>query len=287
MSKLYLLKPLATADLLDASVDLMRNNLVLFVGITAALNTPERVVNAFSYLGRTRPAQNWIWFPLYLAFGALTAGALTFAISERYLGRKTCIFSCCRVALRRNVFLPLLGAQILIWVTAFVAVIAAALVCGMLLFVRSIRGFPPTFTAIAVTCAALLGAPFIVRLALAGPAVVIEGLGARAALRRSIHLTKGHAIKTISVLIPVYAVAIIPAISASYLLARLSGHSLAHLPPALRIAQVWIGWAMSLATAPLVSAATTLLYYDLRVRKEGFDLELLSEELSRYTPAEA
>jgi hypothetical protein len=31
--------------------------------------------------------------------------------------------------------------------------------------------------------------------------------------------------------------------------------------------------------APLMAAVVTILYYDLRVRKEGFDLERLAESL--------
>jgi hypothetical protein len=33
------------------------------------------------------------------------------------------------------------------------------------------------------------------------------------------------------------------------------------------------------AIYPLIATVTTLLYYDLRVRKEGFDLEVMSREL--------
>ena len=39
-----------------------------------------------------------------------------------------------------------------------------------------------------------------------------------------------------------------------------------------------------LVTTPLISIVLVLLYYDLRIRKEGFDLELLSQSLHPDRP---
>jgi hypothetical protein len=36
---------------------------------------------------------------------------------------------------------------------------------------------------------------------------------------------------------------------------------------------------LPIVCAPLIVSALTLLYYDLRVRREGFDLQLLSQRL--------
>src|SRR5262249_41153494 len=43
--------------------------------------------------------------------------------------------------------------------------------------------------------------------------------------------------------------------------------------------------AVSTLSLPFLFGAITLLYYDLRVRKEGFDLELLARDLSLLPPA--
>jgi hypothetical protein len=42
---------------------------------------------------------------------------------------------------------------------------------------------------------------------------------------------------------------------------------------------------VSLLIYPLLSCVFTLFYYDLRVRKEGFDLEMLSQQLGTAAPA--
>ncbi len=44
--------------------------------------------------------------------------------------------------------------------------------------------------------------------------------------------------------------------------------------------------AASALTTPLSAAVLTVLYFDLRVRKEGFDLELLAERVGLAEPPE-
>lgn len=41
------------------------------------------------------------------------------------------------------------------------------------------------------------------------------------------------------------------------------------------------------ALYPLFSVGGTLLYYDLRIRKEGFDLEMMAQDLAGETPPAA
>jgi hypothetical protein len=41
-----------------------------------------------------------------------------------------------------------------------------------------------------------------------------------------------------------------------------------------------IAAALPIILTPLLSCVVTLVYYDLRVRREGFDLQVLSEQLS-------
>jgi hypothetical protein len=43
--------------------------------------------------------------------------------------------------------------------------------------------------------------------------------------------------------------------------------------------------SVAIVAAPMVALSITLLYYDLRIRKEGFDLEMLSRAVgNRETP---
>jgi hypothetical protein len=40
-----------------------------------------------------------------------------------------------------------------------------------------------------------------------------------------------------------------------------------------------LGYVLPLVLAPVVAAVITLIYYDLRVRREAFDLEMLAQQL--------
>jgi hypothetical protein len=49
-----------------------------------------------------------------------------------------------------------------------------------------------------------------------------------------------------------------------------------------RVIQSMIGNVVAIVVAPLQTIAITLLYYDFRIRKEGFDLEMLSQAIGKH-----
>jgi hypothetical protein len=61
---------------------------------------------------------------------------------------------------------------------------------------------------------------------------------------------------------------------------------------ALAVGYRW-GWILAaigailpaLVTTPFVSILATLVYFDLRIRNEGFDLQMIAAELARGAPA--
>jgi hypothetical protein len=61
---------------------------------------------------------------------------------------------------------------------------------------------------------------------------------------------------------------------------------------ALAVGYHW-GWILAavgtvlpaLVTTPFVSILATLVYFDLRIRNEGFDLQMIAAELARGAPA--
>ncbi len=64
---------------------------------------------------------------------------------------------------------------------------------------------------------------------------------------------------------------------------------IANLPsqPSLLLAVITTVAASAIATiivTPFQAAVTTVLYYDLRVRREGFDLQLLADQLGAPAP---
>jgi hypothetical protein len=111
----------------------------------------------------------------------------------------------------------------------------------------------------------------------AAPVVLLEEHRGRRALKRSRELVRGRFWSTVGVLV---LVAILGGIVQAIFLGVLTGLvSVTGNEVARAIAEA-VGQTVSSAlTTPLSAAVLTVLYFDLRVRKEGFDLELLARRL--------
>jgi hypothetical protein len=110
---------------------------------------------------------------------------------------------------------------------------------------------------------------------LAPPVVMIEGEGGLGALKRSRAIVKDYFSKTFLIVVPVAIIEILLAWIILFL-PNLFGN-LSYLNHLLLSTVFTI---LLLLAAPLKIAATTMLYYDLRVRKEGYDLQSLAEEFA-------
>jgi hypothetical protein len=115
--------------------------------------------------------------------------------------------------------------------------------------------------------------------------MLVEGRGGMAALRRSWHLVKGRwwatcgRLVVASILVSVVAgiVTVVPLAATGGVFDDTSFAAL--------LVEHAAKFAVSLITTPFIAAVTTLVYFDLRVRKEGFDVGVLAEE-SDGPPAE-
>lgn len=96
--------------------------------------------------------------------------------------------------------------------------------------------------------------------------VLLEDSGADAALRRTAELSKGvkgHILKTMALMVLVtFAITI--------------GVSLVSTMIPSTIVQLAISTVLSTIVYPMFGITETLLYYDIRIRKEGFDIEYLA-----------
>lgn len=106
-------------------------------------------------------------------------------------------------------------------------------------------------------------------------AVLLEDSGPLAALGRSVRLSEScaaHVFFTLGLVWLLYLIAYGVTIGVATALVTRT------------IAEIVAG-VITVAIYPLIAVVSTLLYYDLRVRKEGFDLEVMSRELGG--PAQA
>ena len=120
--------------------------------------------------------------------------------------------------------------------------------------------------------------------AFAVPVLLVEGIGGRRSLGRSFALVKGRWWRTFGVLILglVLALIVSTVIQGVFFIGMFAGSDNDLLVLFLSAIAGIAGLAI---TTPFQAALLAVVYFDLRVRKEGFDLQLLAERIGGSVPA--
>jgi membrane-anchored glycerophosphoryl diester phosphodiesterase (GDPDase) len=116
----------------------------------------------------------------------------------------------------------------------------------------------------------------LVRLAFAPVALVVEGHRGPGALRRSWRLTKGFFWRTLgTIVLSGLIVAIVSGI------ASIPGEiAVQALGPDAWPISALVNMLATVLVTPFGMVVIVLLYFDLRIRKEGFDIEVMARELA-------
>ena len=270
------LRPLSIGEILDRTFTIYRNYFVLFIGISAI---PQLLVLALSLAqvavlapaGFPTPGARGVPTPplssagsiasyLILAFLALVVtlialilsqGATVIAVSELYLGRTITIGESFRRV--RGELGTIFGVMMLNGLATFVGLI--------LLIVPGIY----------VMCRLLVGIP----------AALLENLGSRAAVERSWQLTKDSAGRAFLVFLLYFALSM----AATMLFAVPFQMAIVLVKGNPSLILVFMGLAQvgtfiaNVLVVPVMTIASAILYYDLRVRKEAFDLQVMMAPL--------
>jgi hypothetical protein len=154
------------------------------------------------------------------------------------------------------------------------------------------RAVPVVVTFLAVTLVTVVGFALLIvpgiylgiRLYPAVPAVVIEGVGPGEALSRAWRRTAGSVGRGFVVYLIMFVIFFLLSMGASIVggilggalgaVGGVGGAALGALA-VVGIVQVLV----SMLYYPLLASATTLFYYDTRVRSEGLDVELMADAL--------
>jgi membrane-anchored glycerophosphoryl diester phosphodiesterase (GDPDase) len=114
-------------------------------------------------------------------------------------------------------------------------------------------------------------------LAVSTPALVIEQLRAPTrAMGRSWSLTRGNRMRIVGLLFVFFIILAVPFIGGSLIIQMILG---ALDSTAARVLSTVIASVLSFVLGPILYCILTLTYYDMRVRKEAFDLEILADQL--------
>lgn len=218
----------------------------------------------------------------------VTLGATTEAVSELYVGRTTTIaaaYQRIRGRIGRLLLVALLiGLRLFgLGVGGTFVIFLIVVAIGILTAVAA-----PAFAALAGVLAVLaffalaLGIGiFALRYCVAIPAVVLENVTAGDAIRRSVFLTKGSRVR--AGLLVLFAMVITYAAMAIFQGPFVVG-AIAAGPESttgfwLNLTGAVTGTIGGAITGPLMIIALALLYYDIRIRKEGLDLQLMLASL--------
>jgi hypothetical protein len=200
------------------------------------------------------------------------AGAISKVVSASYLGDQLKAGPALRAAGRR--WWSLIVSWVLVHLLQMVPWMVAAAVLGVGIVTEST---PVAILGGLLFVPAALGQLLIMALFVpVAPAIVVEGLGPLQAMRRSSGLVRPR-------VWPVLGAAIVSGLLSGLLSWVIGGlPSLVALFVGFRYGWIVValgGIVAGLMTMPFVANVATLLYYDARIRHEGFDLQVLAAGL--------
>jgi hypothetical protein len=242
------LRPMGMGEILDASFALLRRHAGVFFGVAIVCQGVPTALSLFVQFSGG-PAQH---FGLYLSSQLLSfvgyllvTGASIRVVSQAYLGNEPSLSDALDFAFGK------LGRTL-------AAGFAAGILAGLATILLVVPG-------IVVACG----------LSVAVQAAVLEPLpGGMDGLGRSWTLTRGFKWRAFGLYVVVVVLLLLFLLGFAFL----AGLAAALVPLMLVPALIGVG-LIFLFLYPFTSCVFTLFYYDLRVRKEAFDLELLSQHL--------
>ncbi len=215
-------------------------------GVFEILNDPSLVEDGGSFGGSSQLILQLVSTLILSLVGPLIAGVVAKSVATTYLGGQLTAGEAVRATWR--LFPALLAAKLLVLSTEAIGLLGC-----------------------------LVGALAVMALwVVVAPAIVVEGLGPIQGMRRSLRLCSAR-------YWPVLGIALLSGIITSTLASVIGG------VPGVLALLIGYRWGFPLvalgstATAvlvePLTAIIATLVYFDLRIRQEGFDLQIMARNL--------
>jgi hypothetical protein len=260
------LRPRGIGEILDSAVVLYRARFTKLVRVAACVVIPVQALSALVLLsaqpdhftlnvtGTVSPQYDSNSVALQLGAvvvitivsvlsTALIVAVCARVVADAYIGRSSGAREAA-TAVRPRVF-ALIGTSLIVLISegiGFVFCFVGALV-------------PLTFFAVAL------------------PVLILEGVGISAAIGRSVTLTKAHVMHVLGLVLTAQLLAAVvngALAEAVSLLLRSGGSTVA-----IVIAQSIANTIAGVLTTPFIATATVVLYFDLRIRDEAFDVQLM------------
>jgi hypothetical protein len=276
------LRPLGVGEILDNAIQVYRRNFRAFITMTAVAVVPIEIVTVLVNLS-ARPSSHtqestiggiqfgssstgheeavrlgasFVVIILAMIAGRLAIGACTRGVADAYLGGV-------KADARASLLVAFRSLGSLLWLELLAA---PAIGVGLLFCLAP-------------------GVWLWVSWIVATPVLLVEGVRGTHALRRSFQLVNGRrwpilGLALIAALLAGVVSTVLRLVLVGVILATRDATSTAYI-----VSSGVIGAVSSLLTTPLVASAYVILYFDLRVRREGLDMQIVLNNLdSPATP---
>lgn len=278
-SRLRELHALTLSEALDLAFSVFRSNFRVLAGLTVlTYAAPVALLYAVIYAyGDLDPASlDLVLLPVLMVLFSLLTGAITIAVADDFLASGPRAADSLGRALR------------FVWPLTLAAIcVGIPILAGLVLGLASITGGATLVLtgqdAVAALAGGVIGAVGLAILcvfvfAAAGlflfsPIIVLEDLGALAALRRCWRLMRGYRRRVVGLVVLWLILSMGPSVALDWLLPDVSVvHSIARA-------------GIEAFIAAYIAVAEVVLYFDIRVRAEAFDLDHLARAVEANAPA--
>jgi len=317
MASFTILEPMSTGDVIDRAVRLYRRNFTPLVAIAAVPTLIGYVVSLMFWYGYTSllssattsgivrvPAilmlvVGGLGYPVWMYVLLLTISGLSRVVGDHLMLSEPITFRGCWAAARRRIgaitlmgllcLALLFGAYFVVTIVVFIVVLIVGLLAGAIAAAglpQWVAGLMSTILMIVAVALSLFLILLVVARVIFFPQIVmIEGESAPNALGRAIRLGKGNWYRVAAIILFTYFVSfsmlaalMLPVVLGLYLAGLLTPEFL--VSPIGSVLYTSFRDISGLLSLPIWVVSFTLLYFDSRVRREAYDVDLLAREIN-------
>jgi hypothetical protein len=317
MAKFTILEPMSTGDIIDRAVRLYRRNftsLVAIVSVPTLIGYVSSLMFWYGYTNLFLPmdtaaaapsdavwmlALGGIGYPVWLFSLLVTVAGLSRVVGDHVMMGEPITFRKCFSTARKKlgdmIVMGLLSLAIMfgLYITLVIVIMLLIIIIGLVGGILVSAQLPQWALTIALSVTILIGAVVVLifvslvfaRFVFLPQVVMIEGESAGTAIGRAVRLGKGNWYRVGSIALFTYFVSLslmgaltLPVLAVLYMMGMIG--------PGFYTSSIWNVFytsfkdVSSLLSLPIWIVSFTLLYFDSRVRKEAYDIELLAREVA-------
>ncbi len=315
MANFTVIEPMSAGDVIDRSVRLYRRNFAPLITIVAVptlfgylsslmfwfgLLEMEGDASSGSYaIGLVMLLLGGLGYPLSMFILLVTFSGLSRVIGDHLMLNETITLRKCLSAVRRRLgditLMGLLSIAILValYIAFSIILFVLLMIVGVVAGITATLGLPPWMMSVVMVVIVLVAVSLgiigmllvISRVIFLPQVVMIEGQGAGNALGRAMQLGKGNWYKVGAIVLFSYFVSIsllaaltLPVLFALNLMDMVTTEFI--FGPIWNVIYTAFNQLTNLLVLPIWVVSFTMLYFDSRVRKEAYDIELLAQEVA-------